>query len=112
MSMPVRPPAPSGAGSLPATPPRVIARWNDNELIFFDHDRRENWIVYLPRTGDSFGRWVVAGGALDERRRWSAAGIVEEHVFTAAAGCAAHGLNCTGQPAIQAAIDSEFNPFT
>ncbi len=89
----------------------VIARWNDNELVFFDHERRESWIVYPPRTGYSFIRRVVAGGTLVERRRWSLAGA-EEHVFTAAAGCAAHGLACAGQRAIQAAIDSGFNPFT
>jgi hypothetical protein len=102
-----RPPAPRP----PAAAGLTIARWNDNELIFFDHERRESWIVYPPRTAYSFVRRVVAGGTLVERRRWSVAGAVEEHVFSAASGCAAHGLECDGQRAIQAAVDTGFNPF-
>ncbi len=104
-------PAPVRRGAVPSFPGLTIARWNDNELIFFDQDRRESWIVYPPRTAYSFVRRVVAGGTLVERRRWSTTGAGEEHVFTAAAGCAAHGLACDAQRAIQAAIDTGFNPF-
>jgi hypothetical protein len=100
---------PPPAGAVPHG--LAIARWNDNEVIFFDHERRESWIVYPPRTAYTFARRVMAGGTLVERRRWSAAGAGEEHVFTAAEGCAAHGIACTAQKAIQAAIDTGFNPF-
>jgi hypothetical protein len=47
-------------------PRLAIARWNDNELIFFDHERRESWIIYPPRTSYSFARRVMAGGTLVE----------------------------------------------
>lgn len=99
--------------SQPGTaPPRLaIARWNDNELIFFDHERRESWIIYPPRTSYSFARRVMAGGTLVERRGWQQLGVMEEHVMTAAEGCAAHGLECTGQEAIRAAVEAGFNPF-
>ena len=102
---------PARRGPVPSAPDLTIARWNDNELIFFDQQRRESWIVYPPRTAYSFVRRVVAGGTLGERRRWSTVGAAEEHVFTAAAGCAAHGVTCDAQRAIQAAVDTGFNPF-
>ena len=103
---------------LPAPPPLgtayrglAIARWNDNELIFFDHEARESWIIYPPRTSYSFAKRVMAGSTLVERRLWSRMGGREEHVFTAAGGCARHGIECPAQAAIQAAVDSGFNPF-
>lgn len=98
-------------GPVAGYPGLVIARWNDNELVFFDHERQESWIIYPPRTAYTFVRRVVAGGTLVERRRWRVVGAVEEHVFTAAEGCAAHGLACEAQRAIQAAVDCGFNPF-
>ena len=100
-----------GSAPTPGFPRLTIARWNDNELIFFDQEQRESWIVYPPRTTYTFVRRVMAGGTLVERRRWSGAGGKEEHVFTAAEGCAAHGVVCEAQRAIQAAIDTGFNPF-
>lgn len=100
-----------GIASAPPFPGLTIARWNDNELIFFDQERRESWIVYPPRTAYTFVRRVMAGGTLVERRRWSGMGGTEEHVFSAAEGCAAHGVACAAQRAIQAAIDAGFNPF-
>ena len=102
---------PSRPRRVPSAPDLVIARWNDNELIFFDEERRESWIVYPPRTAYSFVRRVIAGGTLVERRRWSVPGTREEHVFTDAAGCAVHGIACEAQRAIQAAVDTGFNPF-
>ncbi len=105
------PPGAPRRGTVPSAPGLTIARWNDNELLFFDQERRESWIVYPPRTGYRFVRRVIAGGTLVERRRWSVIGGAEEHIFTAATGCAAHGLDCDGQRAIQAAVDSGFNPF-
>jgi len=98
-------------GPVAGYPELVIARWNDNELVFFDHERQESWIIYPPRTAYTFVRRVVAGGTLVERRRWKVAGAVEEHVFTAAEGCAAHGGWCAARRASQAAVDSGFSPF-
>lgn len=104
-------PVPARRGPVASVPGLVIVRWNENELMFFDHERSETWIVFPPRTSYRFVRRVIAGGTLVERRRWAVVGGNEEHVFTASAGCAAHGVTCDAQRAIQAAIDSGFNPF-
>ena len=98
-------------GRVTSAPALTIVRWNDNELLFFDEERRESWIVFPPRTTYDFVHRLVAGATLVERRRWAGIAPAEEHIFTAATGCAAHGVECAAQRAIQAAIDCGFNPF-
>lgn len=91
--------------------PLTPARANENELIFFDYQARESWILYPPRSQYSEGRRLLSGQTLVERRRWATASAVEQHVISAAAGCAQHGLACEAQRAVQATADIGWNPF-
>jgi hypothetical protein len=96
-----------GHRSAPLTPVRA----NDNELIFFDHIARESWILFPPRSAYLGDRRILSGQTLVERRPWSVGAAVEHHVVSVAEGCAAHGLDCAAQCAVQATADIGWNPF-
>lgn len=90
-----------------------IARWSDNELILFLHERQESWILYPPRSAYEFinkrrprGQTVVV-----EHHPWAAFSRVEEHPVEPRRGCLLHGMDCAAQTAIRAAVDSGFDPF-
>jgi hypothetical protein len=91
--------------------PLTPVRANDNELILFDYAARESWILYPPRSRYLSEQRILSGQTLVERRPWSVHGQVEQHVVTVAAGCAAHGLDCAAQRAVQATADIGWNPF-
>ena len=97
----------SASGQRPLTPVRV----NDNELIFFDYAARESWILYPPRSRYLPEKRLLSGQTLVERRPWSVTAVVEQHVVSVAEGCAAHGINCEAQRAVQATVDVGWNPF-
>ena len=95
----------------PGLPLLTPVRVNDNELIFFDYAARESWILYPPRSRYLSDKRLLAGQMLVERRRWTVSAQAEQHVVSAAAGCAAHGLDCAAQRAVQATADIGWNPF-
>jgi hypothetical protein len=99
------------AEASPGLRPLHPVRANDNELIFFDNDARESWILYPPRSRYLSDKRILSGQTLVERRPWSISGSIEQHVVSAAAGCAAHGLDCRAQRAVQATADIGWNPF-
>lgn len=106
-----RRPAAKPGKKLPAALRFRIARWNDNELIFFDDDARESWILYPPRSRYAFVNRIVGDALVVEHRPWSPHRAAEEHVVLLADGCTRHGITCKAQDAIQAAVDAGFDPF-
>ena len=90
----------------------TLARWNAHEVIMFDEERRESWILYPPGSQYLSGKRVLQGGTLIERRRWTPYTQPEEHLVNLKEGCASHGFECESQRAIQAAIDFGWNPFS
>jgi hypothetical protein len=105
----VPPPAPKPARE----PIFSIARQTDNELILFDDDAAESWIVYPPRSGYEFlaTRRRSARNTIVEHHPWSAAVSPEDHLLDAREGCLLHGLKCRAQFAITAAVRSGYDPF-
>ena len=96
---------------LPAALRFRIARWSDNELILFDDDARESWILYPPRSRYAFVKRLVGDALIVEHRPWTPNCASAEHVVRAAEGCVRHGLTCKAHEAIQAAVDAGFDPF-
>ncbi len=96
---------------LPASLRFRIARWNDNELILFDDERQESWILYPPRSKYAFVRRLVADVLVVEHRPWSPYATVKEHTIRMQEGCTEHGMACEAQPVIQAAVDTGWDPF-
>jgi hypothetical protein len=88
-----------------------VARANDNELVLFDHERRESWIVYPPRSAYDHLRRPAADAVIVEHRSWEPFNDPESHIVRPADGCLDHGLDCGAQSAIQAGIESRWNPF-
>ena len=96
---------------LPAALKFKIARWNAAELILFDDDARESWILYPPRSLYARRRSIVGEALVVEHRPWTPHRDPEEHVVKVAEGCVRHGVTCRAQEAIQAAVDAGFDPF-
>jgi hypothetical protein len=93
-------------------PPRFkIARWSENELVLFDEQRRESWLVYPPRSRYEFLRRQTRDTTLIVYHPWAPYSREEEHAVRPKEGCGLHGLECAAQEALQAAIDSGFDPF-
>ena len=88
-----------------------VARLTDNELILFDRERRESWIIYPPRSKYDFLRRPSAKTVLVEHRPWAPFSQIDEHHIEARDGCLEHGLACAAQAAIQAGLDVGWNPF-
>jgi hypothetical protein len=88
-----------------------VVRWNDNELIFFDDQKQESWIIYPPHSNYTFVKRIVAGVTVVERRPWDINRSPEEHSIRLQEGCTLHGMDCPAQAAIRAAIDVGFDPF-
>ena len=96
---------------LPAALRFRVARWSENELILFDDDARESWILYPPRSRYAFVKRLVGDALVVEHRPWTPDRASEEHVVRVADGCVRHGIACKAQDAIQAAVDAGFDPF-
>jgi hypothetical protein len=88
-----------------------IARWSDNELVLFDDERRESWLVYPPRSRYEFLRRQTRDTTLVVHHPWAAYSAETEHAVRLQEGCGQHGLECEAHEAVQAAIDLGFNPF-
>jgi hypothetical protein len=93
-------------------PPRFkIARFSDNELVLFDDEQRESWLVYPPRSAYDFVRRRTRDTTLVVHHPWAPYSSEVEHAVRLQEGCGLHGLECAAQEAIQAAIDLGFDPF-
>jgi hypothetical protein len=88
-----------------------IARWSDNELVLFDDERRESWLVYPPRSRYEFLRRQTRDTTLVVHHPWAPYSREIEHAVRLQEGCGAHGMDCAAQEALQAAIDVGFDPF-
>ncbi len=104
----VIPPRASASG--PPQLPR-IGRWNDNELILILEDRRESWIVYPPRSAYEFVRRPSRDTAIVELHSWMPLVEPQQHPVRPSDGCMLHGIECAARDAIQAAVDTGFDPF-
>ena len=96
---------------LPAALRGRLARWNDHELILFDDESRESWLIYPPRSRYQASRRVLGQAVVVERRPWNPDARPDEHVLTPLEGCARHGMTCQAQDALQAAVDAGYDPF-
>jgi hypothetical protein len=103
----------SGAEPAPATPSPLptVGRWNDNELILFFEQRRESWIVYPPRSAYGFVRRPSRDAAVVEFHPWAPLAEPDQHPVRPRDGCVLHGVDCAAGRAIQAAVDTGFDPF-
>ena len=100
-------------GSMAQLPGFQIGRYSNNELVLFDTDKQESWIIYPPRSAYDFlhlrrpSRTVT----LVEHHPWAPFSATRDHHLRAADACLLHGLACPANAAIQAAVDLGFDPF-
>ncbi len=87
------------------------ARMTDNELILFDHERHESWILYPPRSRYTFLNRPLPNILVVEHRSWSGQVRAKQHLVRLPEGCVEHGIGCGSQPAIQAAVALGWDPF-
>ena len=99
------------AASAAASAQPQIGRWNDNELILFFEERRESWIVYPPRSAYEFIHRPSRDAAVVEFHPWLPMAAADLHPVRPRDGCLLHGLECAASAAIQAAVDTGFDPF-
>ncbi|MDP8922720.1 MAG: hypothetical protein M3O34_07570 [Chloroflexota bacterium] len=83
----------------------------DNELVLFDREHRESWIVYPPRSAYEHLRRPTSDTVLVEHHPWAPYSEIVLHHLRVSVGCAEHGLDCTAGAAIQSGIDVGWNPF-
>lgn len=84
---------------------------SDNELVLFDRDRRESWIVYPPRSAYEHLSRPARDVVLVEHHPWAPYSEIELHHVRTTDGCAAHGLDCAANDAIQVGAQVGWNPF-
>ena len=89
----------------------IVKRRNDNALILFVEDRKESWIVYPPRSQYEFLERPNAATVLVEHHPWTPYTPIVMHQVDASTGCREHGLSCGASAAIQAGVQSGWNPF-
>jgi hypothetical protein len=94
-------------------PSFIPARRTDNELILFDTDAAESWIIYPPRSAYAFlaPRRRGARSTIVEHHPWSAAVAPVDHVVDPRSGCHEHGVQCPAQWAIATAVRLGYDPF-
>jgi hypothetical protein len=99
---------------VPGVRPRfVIGRFSDNELVLFDEQRQESWIVYPPRSAYDFlpARRPARTVTVVEHHPWAPFTKPRDHHVRVQDACLLHGLECTANEAVQAAVDLGFDPF-
>ena len=106
-------PAAAPPGPSPDGLPRFdVARLTDNELVLFDRQRSESWIVYPPRSAYEHLRRPTPDTVLVEHHPWAPYSDIVLHPVRASLGCAEHGLDCAADAAIRAGVAAGWNPFT
>jgi hypothetical protein len=104
----------SGYCRVMASPPRfTIGRFSDNELVLFDEQQQESWIIYPPRSAYDFlpARRPAATVTVVEHHPWAPYAVPRDHHLRPADACLQHGLGCPANDAVQAAVDLGFDPF-
>jgi len=91
--------------------PFKIGRLSDNELILFDEERQESWIIYPPRSKYEFVKRPTGDTTVVEHHPWAAFVRPTEHYVRLHKGCLDHGLDCDTKTALQAAVDLGWDPF-
>jgi hypothetical protein len=91
-----------------------IGRFSDNELVLFDEQRKESWIVYPPRSAYDFLalRRSSTRMTLVEHHPWKPFTEPRDHQVDSRDACLVHGLDCEANQAVQAAVEVGFDPFT
>jgi hypothetical protein len=91
----------------------TIGRYSDNELVLFDEDAHESWIIYPPRSAYDFLplRRASRSVTLVEHHPWAPFSQTRDHQLAARQACLVHGLECPANTAIQAAVELGFDPF-
>src|SRR6266545_378172 len=108
----ISPPPPTRLGpDAPAALRFRPGRISDNELILFDEQARESWIIYPPRSAYSFVKRPSASSTVVEHHPWAPLSEIRFHVVTAATGCAEHGIECDAFSAIKAASELGWDAF-
>ncbi len=95
-------------------PPRlVIGRYSDNELVLFDEQKKESWIICPPRSAYDFLplRRPSKSVTVVEHHPWAPFNDTRDHHLVPRDACTLHGLDCPANVAIQAAVDLGFDPF-
>ena len=95
-------------------PPRFdIGRYSDNELVLFDANKQESWIIYPPRSAYDFLhlRRPSKTVTVVEHHPWTPFTVARDHHVQARDACLLHGLECKANVAVQAAVDFGFDPF-
>ena len=90
-----------------------VGRYSDNELVLFDTERQESWIIYPPRSAyDFLGlRRPSPRVTVVEHHPWAPYSATRDHHVEARDACLLHGLRCPANAAVQAAVDLGFDPF-
>ena len=94
-------------------PTFIPARQTENELILFDTNAAESWIIYPPRSAYAFlaPRRPDPRATIVEHHPWSAALAPIDHVVDPQSGCHEHGVRCQAQVAVARAVSLGYNPF-
>jgi len=90
-----------------------IGRFSDNELVLFDEQRQESWIIYPPRSAYDFLdlRRPSKLVTIVEHHPWAPFSTIRDHHVDARTACLQHGLTCPANTALEAAADVGFDPF-
>ncbi len=91
----------------------TIGRYSDNELVLFDANVQESWIIYPPRSAYDFldRRRPSRSVTVVEHHPWAPLTVARDHHVRARDACLLHGLECPANVAIRAAVDLGFDPF-
>ncbi|MCX6021232.1 MAG: hypothetical protein NTZ05_05815 [Chloroflexi bacterium] len=89
-----------------------LVRMNDNEVVFFDHQRSESWLLYPPRSSYAFVTRPLPGILVIERKPWTNTLPSKQHLIRPVEGCVEHGIACAAQAALQAAVSAGWDPFS
>ena len=94
-------------------PTFIPARQTENELILFDTDAAESWIIYPPRSAYAFlaPRRRDARATIVEHHPWSAVIAPIDHIVDPRSGCHDHGVQCQAQVAVATAVSLGYDPF-
>jgi hypothetical protein len=84
---------------------------NDNEVVFFDESAAESWIIYPPRSKYSHLWRPTSTSVIVEHHPWAPLSVIQNHLVTAAEGCAEHGIDCGAYAAIKAATQLGWDAF-
>jgi hypothetical protein len=99
---------------MPEAPRFQIGRFSDNELVLFDEQHQESWIIYPPRSGYDFLdlRRPSKSMTIVEHHPWAPFSTIRDHHLRVRDACVQHGLTCPANTAVHAAVDVGYDPFS